>query len=143
MAAAKTGDTVRVHYTGTLEDGSEFDSSRKRNEPLEFTLGQGQMIPGFEKAVSGMEVGQSKQVSIPSQEAYGDKKKEMIMEVPKENFPPDITPEVGQQLAVNTQGKQVPVTVTEISGDTVVLDANHPLAGRDLKFDIELVEIGQ
>ena len=141
MAAAKTGDTVRVHYTGTLEDGSEFDSSRKRNEPLEFTLGQGQMIPGFEKAVSGMEVGQSKQVSIPSQEAYGDKKKEMIMEVPKENFPPDITPEVGQQLAVNTQGKQVPVTVTEISGDTVVLDANHPLAGRDLKFDIELVEI--
>lgn len=141
MAEAKTGDTVRVHYTGTLEDGSEFDSSRKRDEPLEFTLGQGQMIPGFEKAVSGMEVGQSKQVSIPSDEAYGEKKKEMIMEVPKENFPPDITPEVGQQLAVNTQGKQVPVTVTEVSGDTVILDANHPLAGKDLKFDIELVEI--
>ncbi|MEQ9439529.1 MAG: peptidylprolyl isomerase [Cyclobacteriaceae bacterium] len=141
MAAAKTGDTVKVHYSGTLEDGSEFDSSRKRNEPLEFTLGQGQMIAGFEKAVDGMEVGENKKVTIVSQEAYGEKRKEMIMEVPKENFPPDITPELGQQLAVNTQGKQVPVTVTDVHDDVVVLDANHPLAGKDLIFDIELVEI--
>ena len=141
MAAAKSGDTVQVHYTGKLEDGSEFDSSRPRNEPLEFTLGQGQMIPGFEKAVDGMEVGDSKQVKIPSQEAYGEKKQEMIMEVPKGDFPSNITPEVGQQLAVNTQGKQVPVVITEMRDDTVVLDANHPLAGKDLTFDIELMEI--
>lgn len=141
MSAAKSGDTVQVHYTGTLKDGSEFDSSRKRNEPLEFTLGQGQMIPGFEKAVDGMEVGDSKQVNIPSQEAYGEKKQEMIMEVSKEDFPPNITPEVGQQLAVNTQGKQVPVVITEMSDDKVTLDANHPLAGKDLIFDIELMKI--
>lgn len=141
MSAAKSGDTVQVHYTGTLEDGSEFDSSRKRNEPLEFTLGQGQMIPGFEKAVDGMEVGDSKKVNIPSQEAYGEKKQEMIMEVSKDDFPPNITPEVGQQLAVNTQGKQVPVIITEMSDDKVTLDANHPLAGKDLTFDIELVKI--
>lgn len=141
MTAAKEGDTVQVHYTGTLTDGSEFDSSRKRNEPIQFTLGQGQMIAGFEKAVDGMSVGESKQVNIPSQEAYGEVKKEMIMEVAKTDFPPDITPTEGQQLAVNTQGQQVPVTITEIKGDKVVLDANHPLAGKDLVFDIELVEI--
>ena len=141
MEAAKAGDTVQVHYTGTLTDGSEFDSSRKRNEPLQFTLGEGQMIAGFEKAVNGMSVGDSKQVNIPSKEAYGEVKKEMIMEVPKTDFPPDITPEVGQQLAVNTQGQQVPVTITDIKDDKVVLDANHPLAGKDLVFDIELVNI--
>ena len=141
MSVAKSGDTVQVHYTGTLEDGSEFDSSRKRNEPLQFTLGQGQMIAGFEKAVDGMEVGESKKVEIPSQEAYGEKRKDMIMEVSKEEFPDNITPEVGQQLAVNTQDQQVPVTITEINGDKVVLDANHPLAGKDLVFDIELVNI--
>ncbi|WKN41926.1 FKBP-type peptidyl-prolyl cis-trans isomerase [Tunicatimonas pelagia] len=141
MTAAKAGDTVQVHYTGTLTDGTEFDSSRKRNEPLQFTLGKGQMIAGFEKAVDGMNVGESKQVNIPSQEAYGEVKKEMIMEVSKGDFPPDITPAVGQQLAVNAQGQQVPVTITEIKDDKVVLDANHPLAGKDLLFDIELVKI--
>ncbi|MEM9671184.1 MAG: peptidylprolyl isomerase [Bacteroidota bacterium] len=141
MSKAKTGDTVQVHYTGTLDDGSQFDSSRQRDQPLEFTLGQGQMIPGFEKAVDGMEVGDSKQVKIPSQEAYGEKKPEMIMEVSKGDFPPNITPEVGQQLAVNTQGRQVPVVITEMREDTVVLDANHPLAGQDLTFDIELMNI--
>ncbi|MGD1889806.1 MAG: peptidylprolyl isomerase [Cyclobacteriaceae bacterium] len=141
MSKAKTGDTVQVHYTGTLDDGSQFDSSRQRDQPLEFTLGQGQMIPGFEKAVDGMEVGDSKQVKIPSQEAYGEKKPEMIMEVSKGDFPPNITPEVGQQLAVNTQGRQVPVVITEMREDSVVLDANHPLAGQDLTFDIELMNI--
>ncbi|MEM6842368.1 MAG: peptidylprolyl isomerase [Bacteroidota bacterium] len=141
MSKAKSGDTVHVHYTGTLSDGSEFDSSRKRNQPLEFTLGQGQMIAGFEKAVNGMEVGDSKQVNIPSQEAYGEVKKDMIMEASKSDFPDNITPQVGQQLAVNTEGQQVPVVITEIKGDTVVLDANHPLAGKDLIFDIELVKI--
>jgi peptidylprolyl isomerase len=142
MSKAKTGDTVQVHYTGTLDDGSQFDSSRQREQPLEFTLGQGQMIPGFEKAVDGMEVGDNKQVTISSQEAYGEKKPEMIMEVPKSDFPPDITPQVGQQLAVNTQqGQQVPVVITDMRDDTVVLDANHPLAGKDLTFDIELMKI--
>ena len=141
MAVAKSGDTVQVHYTGTLEDGSEFDSSRQRNQPLEFTLGQGQMIPGFEKAVDGMEVGDNKQVKIPSEEAYGEKKPEMVMEVSKGEFPSNITPEVGQQLAVNTQGRQVPVVITEMRDDIVVLDANHPLAGKDLTFDIELMNI--
>jgi len=141
MAVAKSGDTVQVHYTGTLDDGSEFDSSRQRNQPLEFTLGQGQMIPGFEKAVDGMEVGDSKQVKIPSEEAYGEKKPEMVMEVSKGEFPSNITPDVGQQLAVNTQGRQVPVVITEMRDDIVVLDANHPLAGKDLTFDIELMNI--
>ena len=142
MSQAKKGDTVKVHYTGKLQDGSVFDSSANR-EPLQFTLGGGNMIPGFEQAVLGMDVGDKKTAEIPSTQAYGEKREDMIISVPKENVPGDISPEVGQQLAIQQQGgQQVPVTVTEVTDEKVVLDANHPLAGKDLIFDIELVEIG-
>lgn len=141
MSKAKQGDTVKVHYTGKLKDGSVFDSSANR-EPLEFTLGGGNMIPGFEQAVLGMESGQKKVADIPSDQAYGEKREDMIISVPRENVPGDISPEVGQQLAVQQQGgQQVPVTVTEVTEEKVVLDANHPLAGKDLVFEIELLEV--
>jgi peptidylprolyl isomerase len=141
MSQAKQGDTVKVHYTGKLQDGNVFDSSENR-EPLEFTLGAGNMIPGFEQAVQGMNIGDKKTAEIPSEQAYGEKREDMIISVPRENVPGDIEPEVGQQLAIQQQeGQQVPVTVTEVSEEKVVLDANHPLAGKDLVFEIELVEI--
>ena len=112
MSQAKQGDTVKVHYTGKLKDGSVFDSSENR-EPLAFTLGSGNMIPGFEQAVLGMDVGDKKTAEIPSDQAYGEKREDMVISVPKENVPGDITPEVGQQLAIQQQGgPQVPVTVT-------------------------------
>jgi peptidylprolyl isomerase len=141
MSQAKQGDTVKVHYTGKLQDGNVFDSSENR-EPLQFTLGAGNMIPGFEQAVQGMNIGDKKTAEIPSEQAYGEKREDMIISVPRENVPGDIEPEVGQQLAIQQQGgQQVPVTVTEVSEEKVVLDANHPLAGKDLVFEIELVEI--
>ena len=141
MSQAKQGDTVKVHYTGKLQDGNVFDSSVNR-EPLQFTLGAGNMIPGFEQAVQGMNVGDKKTAEIPSEQAYGEKREDMIISVPRENVPGDIQPEVGQQLAIQQQGgQQVPVTVTEVTEEKVVLDANHPLAGKDLVFEIELVEI--
>ncbi|MCC5921752.1 MAG: FKBP-type peptidyl-prolyl cis-trans isomerase [Cyclobacteriaceae bacterium] len=141
MSEAKNGDKVKVHYTGTLTDGNVFDSSRER-EPLEFELGQGNMIPGFEKAVLGMKVGEVVSVEIPSAEAYGEKSEEMFIPVPKSEVPADIEPQVGQQLAVQQQnGQSVPVTVVEVTEEQIVLDANHPLAGQDLKFEIELMEI--
>ncbi|MCC5916455.1 MAG: peptidylprolyl isomerase [Cryomorphaceae bacterium] len=143
MSVAKSGDAVKVHYTGTLNDGSIFDSSEGK-DPLEFTLGQGQMIPGFEQAVLGMSVGDKKEgVNIPSAEAYGDPSDEMVIEVPKENVPAEINPEVGQQLAVTRpDGQPMPVIVKEVKDEAIVLDANHPLAGKDLNFAIELVSIG-
>lgn len=142
MATAQNGNTVKVHYTGKLHDGTVFDSSLQRNEPLEFTLGQGNMIAGFEKAVLGMEVGQSKVADIPANEAYGAKTEDMIIEVPRKDVPDNINPEVGQQLAIKQQdGRTVPVTVTEVTNESIVLDGNHPLAGKDLIFEIELVEI--
>ncbi len=142
MTTAQNGNTVKVHYTGKLHDGTVFDSSVKRNEPLEFTLGQGNMIAGFEKAVLGMEVGESKVADIPAQEAYGSKSDDMVIEVPRQEVPDDIKPEVGQQLAIKqNDGRTVPVTVTDISEESIVLDGNHPLAGKDLLFEIELVEI--
>ncbi|CAN5270980.1 peptidylprolyl isomerase [soil metagenome] len=141
MAEAKKGDTVKVHYTGKLEDGSIFDSSVER-DPLEFTLGKGNMIAGFEKAVLGMEKGDSKSAKIPYQEAYGERREDMMVEIPKNQIPNDLKPEVGQQLSIKQQeGTDVPVVVTKVSRDNIVLDANHPLAGKDLIFDIELVEI--
>jgi peptidylprolyl isomerase len=141
MAEAKNGDTVKVHYTGKLEDGTVFDSSVERT-PLEFTLGEGNMIAGFEKAVLGMEIGDSKSAKIPFQEAYGERRDEMLVEVPKAQIPEDIKPEVGQQLSIKQQdGSAVPVVVTEVDQDKIILDANHPLAGKDLIFDIELMEI--
>lgn len=141
MSQAKEGDTVKVHYTGKLKDGSVFDSSESR-EPLEFTLGSGNMIPGFEQAVVGMDAGDKKTTEIPVTQAYGEKREDMIISVPRENVPGDIDPEVGQQLAIQQEGgQQVPVTVTEVTEEKVVLDANHPLAGKDLVFDIEVVEV--
>lgn len=140
MAEAKNGDTVRIHYTGTLDDGSVFDSSEGA-EPLEFTLGSGQVIPGFEQAVEGMQPGDKKEVTIPSDEAYGAHNDEWVLVVDRENFPEHIEPEAGQQLELSQNGQSFVVTVTEVSDASVTLDANHPLAGKDLTFELELVEI--
>lgn len=140
MAEVAKGDTVRIHYTGRLDDGSVFDSSQGR-EPLEFKVGGGQVISGFDEAVAGMSPGQEKTVRIPAGEAYGDRREDLELSVGREQFPADIEPEVGQRLQV-TQGQQaIPVTVTAVSDEVVTLDANHPLAGHDLTFEVELVEI--
>lgn len=141
MSEAKKGDKVKVHYTGKLVDGAVFDSSVER-EPLEFELGAGMMIPGFDKAVHGMKVGDKITTNIAADEAYGQKNTEMVIEVPKEQLPEDLKPEVGQQLAMQQpNGQSIPVVVTKVEDEKVEIDANHPLAGKDLVFDIELVEI--
>jgi peptidylprolyl isomerase len=138
---AKDGDVVRVHYTGTLEDGTVFDTSLER-EPLEFTLGGGQMIPGFEQAVIGMEVGESKTVTIPPEEAYGPRHDELIMVMGRERLPEGSDPKVGQQLQMMKEdGEIITVIIVEVSETTITIDANPPLAGKDLTFEIELVEI--
>ncbi len=142
MTQVKTGDTVRIHYTGTLDDGRTFDSSEGR-DPLEFQVGSGQIIPGLDKALPGMEVGEKKTVNIPCDEAYGPVNPEMRQAVPREGIPEDIPLEIGTMLQMQTpQGQVVPVTVVEVSETEVTLDANHPLAGQDLTFAIELVSIG-
>lgn len=141
MQQAKKGDKVKIHYHGRLEDGSTFDSSAGRS-PLEFELGSGQVIPGFDAGVTGMSVGEKKTIHIPFMEAYGPVNEEAIIEFPKANFPSDLQIEVGLQLMMNNgAGQQFPVTIKEIKDDVVVLDANHSLAGKDLIFDLELVEI--
>jgi FKBP-type peptidyl-prolyl cis-trans isomerase 2 len=141
MQQVKKGDTVKVHYHGKLTDGSTFDSSEGR-EPLEFEVGGGMVIPGFDNGVTGMAVGEKKTVTIPADEAYGQKHEEMIMEFPKERFPADMNPEVGMQLNMsNGSGQNFPVVIIEVKDEVVILDANHPLAGEDLTFDLELVEI--
>ncbi len=141
MAGAKDGDTVKVHYQGTLEDGTVFDSSKDR-EPLEFTLGGGNIIAGFEEIVTGMETGETKLERIPAEKAYGQRRDDMVMEVDRQQVPNEIDLQLGQQLQVRQEsGQAVPVTVTELSENTVTLDANHPLAGKDLMFEIELIEI--
>lgn len=141
MIAAKKGDRVKVHYTGKLQDGTVFDSSIER-EPLEFTLGDGNMIKGFDAAVEGLQKGEKVTANIPSTEAYGEKKQDMFVEVPKSEVPENIKPEVGQQLQVQqANGQAMPVVVAEVTEDKIVLDANHPLAGKDLTFEIQLVEI--
>ena len=141
MSKVKDGNTVKVHYTGTLKDGSVFDTSAER-EPLEFKLGEGQLIPGFEKAVIGMEEGESTEIDIPVKEAYGEAREDLIINVPKDQLPDDVEPEVGMQLQVNQpDGQPVPVRVAEITDDELKLDANHPLAGKDLSFEIEVVEV--
>ena len=138
---AKDGDTVKVHYTGTLEDGTVFDSSLD-SEPLEFTLGAGEMIPGFEEAVKGMQVGQSKTVTIPADKAYGPHHEDIIFLVEREQLPENLNPEVGQRLQMlQTGGPTIPVIVTEVFETAIVVDANHPLAGKDLTFEIQLLEI--
>ena len=141
MPEAKKGDKVKVHYTGKLNDGTVFDSSKDR-EPLEFTIGEGQIIPGFEKTVIGMNPGDAKTETIPVDEAYGPHREEMVMEVGRERFPDNLEPDVGQKLQMNRQdGQTIMVTVTKVSEANVTLDANHPLAGKNLTFDIQLVEI--
>jgi peptidylprolyl isomerase len=142
MSQAKTGDTVKIHYTGTLDDGSQFDSSAGR-DPLEFTLGSGQVIPGFDQAVEGMAVGEQKSVRIEAEHAYGERSAQMIQEVPKSALPDDLEPQEGMGLQARGQdGRVINLTVTEVSDDTITVDGNHPLAGKPLNFDIELVSIG-
>lgn len=140
MAQAKNGDTVRVHYTGRLDDGSVFDSSNGR-EPLEFVLGAQQVIPGFEDAVDGLNPGEERTVTIPSDRAYGPHRDEMILTVGRDQFPEGVEPAVGQQLQMSQGGQVAIVTVTGVTDAEVTLDANHPLAGKDLTFDVQLVEI--
>ncbi|MBS1927653.1 MAG: peptidylprolyl isomerase [Ferruginibacter sp.] len=141
MAAAKSGDTVKVHYTGKLSSGEQFDSSAGR-EPLEFTVGAGQMIKGFDAAVPGMNVGDKKTIQIAPADGYGDRSDDAIINFPAENVPADMKLEPGMQLSLsNQQGQPFPVVVLEVKPDVVVLDANHFLAGKELIFDIELVEI--
>lgn len=140
MEQARAGDTVRIHYTGKLGSGEVFDSSRGR-DPFEFTLGEGQVIAGFDDAVAGMAPGEEKTVSIPPEQAYGPRRDELSGEVPRAQFPPDIDPHVGQQLQMQQNGQNFVVTVTGVTDETVRLDANHPLAGKELTFELELVEI--
>jgi peptidylprolyl isomerase len=138
---AKTGDTVSVQYTGKLQDGTVFDSSEE-DQPLEFTLGQGQIIPGFEQAVLGMKVGESKTVTIPVDLAYGPHLEDLVKVVPREQLPEDLQPEVGMQLeTTGNDGSVMVVTVTEVTKTTITVDANSPLAGKDLTFEIKLVGI--
>jgi peptidylprolyl isomerase len=140
MQQVKDGDKVRVHYHGKLRNGETFDSSEGR-EPLEFTVGSGQVIKGFDDGVKGMNIGDKKTVEIASTDAYGEKEEDRVIEFPKTQFPPEMKPEVGMQLMMNDgQGQSMPVVITEVKDETVMLDANHPLAGQDLIFDIELVE---
>lgn len=138
---AKANDKVRVHYKGTLSTGEVFDSSEGR-EPLEFSLGSGQVIPGFDKGIEGMTINESKTLNIPCAEAYGEVRQELIQEVQKTQLPPEINPEVGMQLMSNTpEGQQIPLVITEVKENSIVVDANHPLAGKDLIFEITLVGI--
>ena len=141
MTQAKSGDTVRIHYTGTLDDGTQFDSSAGR-DPLEFALGAGQVIPGFDNAVDGMAVGDSKTVTIPVEEAYGERHEQLVQQVSRDALPDEIEPAVGMQLqSQSPEGQVMMLVVTEVGNESITVDANHPLAGQALTFDIELVEI--
>lgn len=142
MTEVKSGDTVNIHYTGTLDDGSQFDSSAGR-DPLSFTVGAGQVIPGFDAAVTGMTVGEKKTVTIPADQAYGQPDPRAVQAIPRENIPAEIPLELGLMLQAQGPGGQpIPVTVVEITDTEVTLDANHRLAGKDLTFALELVSIG-
>lgn len=142
MAQAKDGDRVKVHYTGRLDDGTVFDSSMI-TDPLEFTVGEREVVEGFEEAVVGMSPGESRTVGIPPEKAYGHHRDDLIVMVGREKFPADIEPVVGKQVELRRRedGETFPVTVTDVSESTVTLDANHYLAGKELTFDIRLVEI--
>jgi len=141
LAMLKDGNTVKVHYTLKLDDGTIVDTSVER-EPLEFTIGAGQMIPGFEEAVRGMQVGQVKTVTIPAEEAYGPYNENMVLVVERDKLPENLNPAVGQRLEKQLEnGETAVLVVTDFSDTTITLDANHPLAGKALTFDIELLEI--
>lgn len=138
----KNGDRVKVHYTGKLENGEVFDSSRDR-QPLEFIVGEGNVIPGFEKAVLDMEIGEQKSVEIPPEEAYGPRREELVVDVDRSEFPSHIEPSIGQRLQLQQpEGSIVNLIITGMSDETITLDANHPLAGMTLFFEVEMMEIG-
>lgn len=141
MSEAKSGDKVQIHYTGKLDDGTTFDSSTGR-DPLEFELGSGQVIAGFDKAVQGMTEGDTKSVTLDPDEAYGQRHDQLVQEVPKNALPDDLEPKVGMALQSRSpDGEVTQLTVTEVKDETITVDANHPLAGQPLNFDIELVKI--
>lgn len=141
MSKVEKNNVVRVHYTGRLTNGEQFDSSQGR-DPLEFTVGAGQMITGFDSAVEGMELNEKKTITISPEEAYGPRHDQLINEVDRKNLPEDMNPEVGQSLVASSpDGRQTRVQVTAVSDESITIDANHPLAGKELEFDIELVEI--
>lgn len=141
MSTAKSGDAVRIHYKGRLHDGTVFDSSEGR-EPLAFTLGSGQVIPGFDSGVEGMEVGELKTIEIPCAAAYGPADPNAIVQVAIDDFPESVAPEVGLPLQLGMEdGGSLQVVISDVSDENVTLDANHPLAGKDLIFDLELVEL--
>ena len=141
MSQVKQNDTVKVHYTGKLVDGQVFDTSEGK-EPIEFTLGLGQLIPGFEKGLLDMKVNERKTIHIPKEEAYGEPRAELVQEVEKSQLPEEITPEVGMGLVSKTpDGQEMNLVVSEVKENTIVVDGNHPLAGKDLIFDLEVVEI--
>lgn len=142
MSKAKKGDTVQVHYTGRLDDGSVFDSSLER-EPLEFVVGSGMVIEGFDTAIAGMAVGETKTVRIPCDQAYGDRRSELALKVQRTQVPPDIKPEIGMQLSIRMEDGSTPIVhISAMDDETITLDANHPLAGQDLTFELALVKIG-
>jgi len=141
MKRAGNGDTVKVHYTGKFDDGTVFDSSRER-EPLEFTIGKGQLIKGFEEAVDGLAQGEKATVKIPPEKAYGQRREELVIRIGREQFPPTIEPKEGIMLNIrHPSGGLMEVSIVEVNDSTVTMDANHPLAGKDLTFEIELVEV--
>lgn len=142
MTQAKKGDTVQVHYTGRLDDGTVFDSSLER-EPLEFEVGGGMVIEGFDAAITGMAVGETKSVRIPCGQAYGERRPELAISVQRSQIPPDITPEIGMTLSIRLEDGSTPhVHISAMDEETITLDANHPLAGQDLLFELALVKIG-
>lgn len=141
MTQAKSGDTVRVHYTGKLDDGTIFDSSAG-SDPIEFVLGDHQVIPGFEDGITGMQVGEAKTITIPFDQAYGAYDESLLLEMPRAQFPTHLTPEVGEALQLRQpDGDVVTMIISEVTDEAVTLDANHPLAGEDLTFDLQLAEI--
>ncbi|NCQ35991.1 peptidylprolyl isomerase [bacterium] len=137
----ENGKAVKVHFKGTLGDGTVFDSSEGR-DPIEFVVGEGSVIPGFESAVTEMAVAETKTITIPCAEAYGETREEMVGQIPLANLPEDMEPEVGMMLQMNSPEGSIPVRIVGLEGDMVTLDANHPLAGEDLTFELTLVEIG-
>jgi len=138
----KNGDSVKVHYIGTLNDGNEFDNSYKRGSTLDFQVGNGQMIKGFDNALLEMSVGEKKKINIKSEDAYGERNSQAIIAVEKKNFPPDFNFSVGEMVQGTTeQGQPINAVILEIQENDIILDANHPLAGEELNFEIELVEI--
>lgn len=142
MANAESGQKVAVHYTGKLDDGTTFDSSKGR-EPLEFTVGAGQLIPGFDEAVEGMAEGETKTVTVPPEKAYGEAREDLFLSIDRENLPDDMEPEIGMQLQVQPPGGEATVVrISEVNEDDIVVDANHPLSGKQLTFEIQLVSVG-